>query len=98
MEEAIDGTRRFLRELSGFGITGVIDPGGHNLDPEDYAALFRLWREHALPLRVVYSISAPRPGKELEDFQTYHALSADGHRRRLAALQRHRRMRHLGHV
>ncbi len=71
MEEAIDGTRRFLRELSGFGITGVIDPEGHNLDPEDYEALFRLWREHALPLRVVYSISAPRPGKELEDFQTY---------------------------
>jgi predicted amidohydrolase YtcJ len=71
MEQALDGTRDFLRELSGFGITGVIDPGGHNLDPEDYAALFRLWREQALPLRIVYSISAPRPGKELEDFQTY---------------------------
>ena len=71
MDQAIDGTRRYLRELSGFGITGVIDPSGHNLDPEDYAALFRLWREHALPLRVVYSISAPRPGKELEDFQSF---------------------------
>jgi predicted amidohydrolase YtcJ len=71
MEEAIEGTRRFLRELSRFGLTGVIDPGGHNLEPEDYSALFRLWRQHALPLRVVYSISAPRPGKELEDFQTY---------------------------
>ena len=71
MEQALDGTRGFLRELSGFGITGVIDPGGHNLDPEDYAVLFRLWREQALPLRIVYSISAPRPGKELEDFQTY---------------------------
>ncbi len=71
MEQALDGTRRFLRELSGFGITGVIDPGGHNLDPQDYAVLFRLWREQSLPLRIVYSISAPRPGKELEDFQTY---------------------------
>ena len=70
-EQALDGTRRFLRELSGFGITGVIDPGGHNLDPEDYAALFALWRDHALPLRVVYSISAQRPGKELEDFQGF---------------------------
>lgn len=69
--EAIDGTRHFLRELSRFGLTGVIDPGGHNLAPEDYAAVFRLWREQALPLRVVYSIFAPRPGKELEDFQTY---------------------------
>ncbi len=71
IEEAIDGTRQFLRELSRLGLTGVIDPGGHNLAPEDYLALFRLWREQALPLRVVYSISAPRPGKELEDFQTY---------------------------
>jgi predicted amidohydrolase YtcJ len=71
MEEAVDGVSRFLRELSGFGITGVIDPEGHNLDPEDYAALFRLWREHALPLRVVYSLSAPRPGHELEDLQSY---------------------------
>jgi predicted amidohydrolase YtcJ len=71
IEEAIDGTRRFLRELSRFGLTGVIDPGGHNLAPEDYGALFRLWRENALPLRIVYSIFAPRPGKELEDFQAY---------------------------
>ncbi len=69
MEQAIDGTRQFLRELSSLGVTGVIDPGGHNLAAEDYAALFHLWRAHELPLRVVYSIFAPHPGKELEDFQ-----------------------------
>jgi predicted amidohydrolase YtcJ len=69
IEEAIDGTRHFLRELSALGLTGVIDPGGHNLAPEDYAALFHLWRAHELPLRVVYSIFAPRPRTELEDFQ-----------------------------
>jgi predicted amidohydrolase YtcJ len=71
LPEAIDGTRRYMRQLSQFGLTGVIDPGGHNLAPEDYAALFQLWREQALPLRVVYSIFAPRPGKELEDFQAF---------------------------
>jgi predicted amidohydrolase YtcJ len=69
IDEAIDGTRQFLRELSSFGLTGVIDPGGHNLAAEDYAALFHLWRNHELPLRVVYSIFAPRPKRELEDFQ-----------------------------
>ena len=69
MQEAIEGTRAYLHELSSFGLTGVIDPGGHNLAPEDYAALFHLWRAHELPLRVVYSIFAPRPGTELEDFQ-----------------------------
>jgi predicted amidohydrolase YtcJ len=71
LQDAIDGTRRYMRQLSQFGLTGVIDPGGHNLAPEDYAALFQLWRERALPLRIVYSIFAPRPGKELEDFQAY---------------------------
>ena len=63
MQQAIEGTRQFLRELSSFGLTGVIDPGGHNLAPDDYAALFQLWRAHELPLRVVYSIFAPRPGR-----------------------------------
>jgi predicted amidohydrolase YtcJ len=71
LEEAIEGTRQFLRELSSLGVTGVIDPGGHNLAPEDYAALFHLWRGHELPLRVVYSIFAPRPGHELEDFRAF---------------------------
>jgi predicted amidohydrolase YtcJ len=74
LQEALDGTRRYMRQLSQFGLTGVIDPGGHNLAPQDYAALFQLWHEHALPLRVVYSIFAPRPGKELEDFQAYTAF------------------------
>jgi predicted amidohydrolase YtcJ len=69
MREAIEGTRQFLRGLNSFGLTGVIDPGGQNLAPEDYAALFHLWRAHELPLRVAYSIFAPRRGKELEDFQ-----------------------------
>jgi predicted amidohydrolase YtcJ len=71
MDEAIEGTRQFFRELTSYGLTGVIDPGGHNLAPNDYAALFQLWRRHQLPLRVVYSIFAPRPGKELADFQTF---------------------------
>uniref|UniRef100_UPI00260C52A4 amidohydrolase n=1 Tax=Bradyrhizobium sp. TaxID=376 RepID=UPI00260C52A4 len=71
MQEAIEGTRQFFRELTSYGLTGVIDPGGHNLAPDDYAALFQLWRRHELPLRVVYSIFAPRPGKELADFQAF---------------------------
>lgn len=85
LQEAIDGTRRYMRQLSQFGLTGVIDPGGHNLAPEDYAAIFRLWRERALPLRVVYSIFAPRPHRELEDFQAFTTFlpmgSGDDHLR-----------------
>jgi predicted amidohydrolase YtcJ len=65
-----DGTQRFFRALNRLGVTGVIDPGGHNLAPEEYATLLHLWRERRLSVRVAYSISAPRPGIELADFET----------------------------
>ena len=67
--EAAEGTRRFFSELNRHGVTGIIDPGGHNLAPEDYETLMRLWQSGGLTLRVAYSISAPRPGTELADLQ-----------------------------
>ncbi len=69
LDESMEGTRRFLHELNRFGITGVFDPGGHNLAPEEYDALFRLWRADKLTVRIAYSICAPRPGHELADLQ-----------------------------
>jgi predicted amidohydrolase YtcJ len=70
LDEGMEGTRRFLHELNRFGITGVFDPGGHNLAPEEYEALFRLWRADKLTVRIAYSICSPRPGSELADLQT----------------------------
>jgi predicted amidohydrolase YtcJ len=69
LDESIEGTRRFLHELNRFGITGVFDPGGHNLAPEEYEALFRLSRSGKLTVRIAYSICGPRPGSELADLQ-----------------------------
>jgi predicted amidohydrolase YtcJ len=69
LDESMAGTRRFLHELNRYGITAVIDPGGHNLAPEDYEPLFRLWRAGELTVRISYSICAPRPGRELADLQ-----------------------------
>ncbi|TMJ03704.1 MAG: amidohydrolase [Alphaproteobacteria bacterium] len=69
LDEGMEGTRRFLRELNRFGITGVFDPGGHNLAPEDYEALLALWRADRLTVRIAYSICSPRPGSELADLQ-----------------------------
>ncbi len=70
LSDSVEGTQRFMRELNRLGLTGVIDPGGHNLAPADYRVLFRLWRQHKLTLRFVYSIFAPRRDRELEDFET----------------------------
>lgn len=69
LNEGIESTRQFLRELNRFGITGVFDPGGHNLAPEEYEALFRVWRAGKLTLRIAYSICAPRPENALADLQ-----------------------------
>ena len=98
LEQQAAGTRAFFRELNSLGITGVLDPGGYNLPLDAYRALFQVWREGGLTLRVVYSLCAPRRGHELARFPGADRDAADGVRRRLAHVQRHRRERHLGHV
>jgi predicted amidohydrolase YtcJ len=66
--QKVDGTRAFFRALNAVGVTGVSDPGGYNLSIPDYQPLFQVWRQRELTVRVRYSLSAPRRGRELEDF------------------------------
>ena len=67
--QKLAGTRAFFRTLNSMGVTGVLDPGGYNIEEDDYQPLFQLWRDNALTLRVRYSLSAPRRDHELEDFK-----------------------------
>jgi predicted amidohydrolase YtcJ len=67
--DGVAGTRAFFRELNRLGLTGVSDPGGFNLTAASYLPLFRVWQDRALTVRVVFSLFAQRPGKELEDYQ-----------------------------
>ncbi len=53
--QKVDGTKKFFRELNRVGLTGVIDPGGFNMAPEEYAPLLQLWRERQLTVRMGYS-------------------------------------------
>ena len=69
LAQKLAGTRAFFRALNAMGITGVSDPGGYNIEVQDYQPLFQVWREHGLTLRVRYSLSAPRRDRELEDFK-----------------------------
>jgi len=68
-EQSVEGTKQFFRELNRLGLTGVSDPGGFNLTAASYQPLFRVWRDRELTVRVIYSLFAQRPGKELEDYQ-----------------------------
>jgi predicted amidohydrolase YtcJ len=69
-EQGVEGTKQFFRELNRLGLTGVSDPGGFNLTAASYQPLFRVWQDRALTIRVIYSLFAQRPGKELEDYQS----------------------------
>ena len=68
-DEQVEGTKKFFRELNRLGVTGVGDPGGNNLNPENYLPLFKIWRQHQLTLRIAYSLCGPTPGKEFEELK-----------------------------
>ncbi len=73
-DEQVDGTRKFFRELNRLALTGVVDPGGNNLAPDDYQALFKVWRQGQMTLRVAYSLCSQTPGAEFEELKNWTAL------------------------
>ena len=68
-EQKVDGTRKFFRELNRLGVTGLIDPGGFNMTPEQYAPLFQVWRDKQLTVRVRHAYFSQKRGKELEELK-----------------------------
>ena len=68
-EDKVAGTQKFFKELNRVGVTGVIDPGGFNMTPAEYAPLFNVWRNNNLSVRVRYSYFAQKPNKEFEEFK-----------------------------
>ena len=73
------GTRKFFREMNRLAVTGIVDAGGVGVTPESYQALFKVWRERELTLRVSYSLSAPAPGEdEMKTFQDLTRLVPAG--------------------
>jgi hypothetical protein len=73
-DQQVDGTRKFFRELNRLGLTGVVDPGGNNLLPADYQALFQVWRQGQMTLRVAYSLCGNNAGAEFEEFKNLTQL------------------------
>jgi len=73
-DEQVEGTKQFFRELNRLGITGVVDPGGNNLAPEDYSAVQKVWRDRQMTVRVAYSLCGQTPGSELTELQQLTSL------------------------
>jgi predicted amidohydrolase YtcJ len=68
-DQKVASTRKFFRELNRVGLTGVVDPGGFNMTPAEYAPLFQVWRDKALTVRVNYAYFSQKRGQELEEFK-----------------------------
>src|SRR5579863_9171260 len=77
-DEQVQGTKNFFREMNRLGVTGVGDPGGNNLNPENYQPLFKIWRQHQLTLRIAYSLCGPTPGKEFEELKSLTQMLPEG--------------------
>jgi len=73
-DQAVEGTRKFFTELNRLGITGVVDPGGNNLFPADYQALFQVWRDRQMTVRVAYTLNGQTDGKEFDELKNLTQL------------------------
>ena len=74
LDEQVDGSKKFFREMNSLGITGIVDGGGVSMYPANYQALFKLWQDRQLTVRVAYHLCAPKPGTELADLQNLTQL------------------------
>lgn len=77
-DEQVEGTKAFFRELNRLGMTGVVDPGGNNVTPGSYQALFKVWRDAQLTVRVAYSLCGMTNGSEFEEYRNYLAMMPQG--------------------
>ena len=77
-EQELDGTKKFFRELNRLGLTGVGDPGGNSLPPPEYRALFNVWQQHQLTVRVTYWLNGQTAGSEFEEYQNLTRMLPGG--------------------
>ncbi len=79
LEDQINSTRHFMRELNRLGITSVIDAGGGGQNyPEDYDVVRRLEADDQLTVRIAYNLFAQKPGKELSDYERWLTMTEPG--------------------
>ena len=78
LQQQVAGSKKFFHEMNALGITGIVDGGGVSMYPANYQALFKLWRDEELTVRVAYHLCAPKPGSELADLQNLTQLLPQG--------------------
>jgi len=79
LQDQINSTRHFMRELNRLGITSVIDAGGGGQNyPEDYDVVQRLQKQGQLTVRIAYNLFAQNAGNELNDYENWLTITEPG--------------------
>jgi len=79
LEDQVNSTRHFMRELNRLGITSCIDAGGGFQNyPDDYRVVEELAAKNELTLRIAYNLFTQRPGAEYDDFAGWTKITAPG--------------------
>lgn len=80
VEDQINSTRHFMRELNRLGVTSIIDAGGGGQNyPDDYNVIQTLRDRDQMTLRVAYDLFAQKAGHELDDFRKWVKSVKPGH-------------------
>jgi hypothetical protein len=72
LDDQINSTRHFMRELNRLGVTSCIDAGGGFQNyPEDYQVIEQLHANGQMTVRIAYNLFTQNKGGELADFQKW---------------------------
>lgn len=79
VEDQINSTRHYMREMNRLGITSVIDAGGGGQNfPDDYSVIQRMHDEGQLTVRIAYNLFAQKAGEELSDYERWVSMTEPG--------------------
>jgi predicted amidohydrolase YtcJ len=79
LEDQLNSTRHYLREMNRLGITSVIDAGGGGQNyPDDYQIMDRLHKAGEMTVRVAYNLFTQNPGEEKVDFERWIEIANPG--------------------
>ena len=79
IEQQVNSTRQFMRELNRLGLTSAIDAGGGFQNyPEDYEVIAELHAKEQMTVRIAYNLFTQRPKQELEDFERWTDMLKPG--------------------
>lgn len=79
VEDQVNSTRHYMREMNRLGITSVIDAGGGGQNyPDDYSVIQRLHDAGELTVRIAYNLFAQKAGAELSDYERWISIVDPG--------------------